>query len=148
VASRLHARALDPDDLAAIAPLDAAYAASYGLEPAVTAGSLSFYARTGHAFTGMHGGEARGFVLAQAVWDGARPTVWAARLAVAEPGEGLRRALLEALTKSAYDAAVYDLVVLAPEGDAELRAALGEMQYRPAPLRFFARTLGSRGQKG
>ena len=55
-------------------------------------------------------------------------------------------ALLEAVTKSAYDAAVYDLRVLAPEGDAGAAAALGVKQYTPHPERVYARTLGSRSQ--
>lgn len=144
-----HARPLDPDDLAALEPIDRAYAARHGLEPALTRGSAGFYARAGHAFTALRDGEAVGFALAQAVWDGRRPTLLLGRLAVLEEGDReARGALLEAVTKSAYDAAVYDLAVDLPSGDDDGAAALAAKSYREAPQRRFVRVLGSRGAAG
>lgn len=139
-------RPIDVDDLAALAPIDAAAAARAGRETAVTRGSLSFYARSGHAFVAEDATGVRGFALAQAVWDGRRPTVRLQALAVADDGDrDARASLLEAVTKSAYDAAVYDLVATVPEGDPDALRLLADEGWRPEPVRAFRRTLGSRG---
>lgn len=139
-------RPIDVDDLAALEPIDVAAAARAGREPTVTRGSLSFYARSGHAFVAEDARGARGFALAQAVWDGRRPTVRLQTLAVADDGDReTRSGLLEAVTKSAYDAAVYDLVAALPEADAEAHRLLADEGWRPEPVRAFRRTLGSRG---
>jgi len=80
------------------------------------------------------------------VWDGRRPTVRLQALAVTDDGDReARAALLEAVTKSAYDAAVYDLVATIPEGDPEALRLLADEGWRPEPVRAFRRTLGSRG---
>jgi hypothetical protein len=142
-----YARPLSPDDQDALTGIDAAYAAAFGLEPLISKSSVSFYVRTGHAFVAVRGAAPVGFVFAQAVWNGTRPTVYAARLAVADPAdEGAREALLEALTKSAYDAAVYDLQVQVPEADGEASRALSAKRYAPLAERLYNRRLGSRGQ--
>lgn len=139
-------RPIDVDDLAALERIDAAAAARADREPVLTRGSLSFYARTGHAFVAEGAGGVRGFALAQAVWDGRRPTVRLQALAVADDGDDeARAALLEAVTKSAYDAAVYDLVAAVPEGDPEALRLLADQGWRSEPVRAFRRTLGSRG---
>jgi hypothetical protein len=139
-------RPIDVDDLAALEPIDAATAARSGREPTVTRGSLSFYARSGHAFVAEDASDTRGFALAQAVWDGRRPTVRLQALVVADDGDReARAALLEAVTKSAYDAAVYDLVAVVPEGDPEAQRLLADQGWRPEHVRAFRRTLGSRG---
>lgn len=139
-------RPIDVDDLAALEPIDAAAAARAEREPALTRGSLSFYARSGHAFVAEGASGARGFALAQAVWDGRRPTVRLQTLAVSDDGDReARAALLEAVTKSAYDAAVYDLSAMVPEGDLEVQRLLADEGWRPEPVRAFGRTLGSRG---
>lgn len=111
----------------------------------VTRGAISFYERTGHAFLAEDEGGVRGFVLAQAVWDGNRPTVRLQRLAIAERDDDeARHALLEALTKSAYDAAVYDLVAEVDAADAAVRAWLEANGWRLHETRLYGRTLGSR----
>ena len=147
-AGRRYARALSPDDGAALASIDAAYAEEHGLEPALTPGSLSFYARSGHAFVACLDDAPQGFALAQAVWDGARPVLQASRLAAAgdAPAE-VAALLLEALTRSAYDAAVYDLKLLVPETDERTRTALHAQGFRLERLLAYGRTLGSRGRK-
>lgn len=136
-------RPVEVDDLEGLAPLDAAYAAAHGLAPAVTRAALAFYARSGHAFVLGPAAAPRGFVLAHAVWDGARPTVAVARL-VADGGDPtVLAALLEAVVKSAYDAAVYDVVAEVPAGDAAATTALGA-PWSERPVRRFERVLGSR----
>lgn len=145
------ARPLSPDDQEVLGPLDASYAAQFGLEPVVTRSSVSFYVRSGHAFVAVRNGETVGFVLAQAVWNGTRPTVYVNRLAVADPSDTVadteaREALLEAVTKSAYDAAVYDLQVQVPETDDGAAQALGVKSYTLRAERVYGRVLGSRGQ--
>jgi hypothetical protein len=140
-----HARPLESDDLPAVRAIDKAYARAYGLEPRATEASLRFFARTGHAFVAVGEGGVRGYVLAQAVFDGERPTLFASRFVSPPPGDGdALRALLRSLTKSAYDAGVYDLHVEIPAGDAAGRAALHAESYLPAPSSIFQRQLGSR----
>ena len=111
---------------------------------------MSFYVRTGHAFVAVRAGETVGFVFAQAVWNGTRPTVYVNRLAVVEAADAARtearEALLEAVTKSAYDAAVYDLQVQVPEADGGAAQALAAKSYQLITERLYARVLGSRGQ--
>lgn len=145
------ARPLTAEDQAALEPLDASYAAQYGLGAVVTKSSVSFYVRSGHAFVAVRGGETIGFVFAQAVWNGTRPTVYVNRLAVTEVADtdidaGAREALLEAVTKSAYDAAVYDLQVQVPEADGGAAGALAAKSYVLTAERLYSRVLGSRGQ--
>jgi hypothetical protein len=139
-------RPLAADDLAALGPIDRTAAARVGSEALLTPGGTSFYARTGHAFVVETDEGPRGFCLAQAVWDGRRPTLRLAALRVAHEGDGeARAALLEAVTKSAYDAAVYDLVAELPEGDVAAQDLLRREGWEPEPVRPFRRTLGSRG---
>ena len=139
------ARPLTPEDQEGLEPLAAAHAERYGLEPLLTKSSVSFYVRTGHAFVALRAGEVVGFVLAQAVWNGTRPTVYVNHLVAPEVEAG--EALLEAVTKSAYDAAVYDLQVQLPEGDAAAAQALEAKSYALLPERLYGRVLGSRGQQ-
>ena len=147
MATLTFARPLSPDDQDALEPLDASYAEHFGLEPVLTKSSVSFYVRTGHAFVAERGGETVGFVLAQAVWNGTRPTVYVNRLGVPEVTDsGAREALLEAVTKSAYDAAVYDLQVQVPEADDGAARALAAKSYVLTPERVYGRVLGSRGR--
>jgi hypothetical protein len=136
-------RPVDVDDLDALEALDAAYAAAHGLAPAVTRASLAFYARSGHSFVAGPAGAPRGFVLAHAVWDGARPTVSVARVVAAGDEASVLHALVEAVVKSAYDAAVYDLAIELPAADGAARAAL-EAPWRERPVRRFERILGAR----
>ena len=142
------ARPLSQEDEAELTEIDKSYADRIGLTPFLSRSSLHFYIRTGHSFVSVSSGQPTGFVLAQPVWNGTRPTVYVNRLAVAEVTDTASRlALLEAVTKSAYDAAVYDLQVLYPVADEEGLGALEEKQYFERPYRIFERILGSRGQK-
>ncbi len=148
MATLTFARPLSPDDQEALEPLDASYAEHFGLEPVLTKSSVSFYVRTGHAFVAEREGETVGFVLAQAVWNGTRPTVYVNRLSVSDVTDsGAREALLEAVTKSAYDAAVYDLQVQVPEADDGAARALAAKSYALTPERVYGRVLGSRGRR-
>lgn len=141
----LSLRPVAVDDLAELQPLDAAYAREMGVEPAVESASLGFFARTGHAFVAEAGGRLLGVVLAQAVWDGVRPTVRVSRLVGALEA---RRALAEAVVKSAYDAAVYDLAAEVPAADEALAALLSAAHWSERPTRRFERVLGSRANPG
>lgn len=139
-------RPLDTADLENVQSVDAAAARTDQRPPVATRGSISFYARSGHAFVAEDGDGVRGFALAQAVWDGTRPTVRLGTLAVAQPSDGeARAALLEAVTKSGYDAAVYDLICEIPDGDDDARVLLDAAGWHPQPIRVYGRTLGSRG---
>jgi len=139
-------RPLELGDLERVQAVDAASARATRRPPVATRGALSFYARTGHAFVAEDDSGARGFALAQAVWDGTRPTVRLRTLAVAESSDAeARAALLEAVTKSAYDAAVYDLICELPEGDDDARDLLAAAGWSLEPVRLYGRTLGSRG---
>jgi hypothetical protein len=147
--SLTHARPLTPDDQERLEPIDRAHTLLFGLEPVVTRGSVSFYVRSGHAFVSQRAGQVTGFVLAHAVWNGQRPVVQVNRLAVAEAGDHASRlALLEAVTKSGYDAAVYDIQVQLVAHDSAGRLALEAKQYHATPLMIFERVLGSRGRAG
>ena len=139
-------RPLTVDDLDDLAALDAAYAERLDLASLMTLASANFHARSGHSFVAEDDRGVHGFVLAHAVWNGVRPVVRATRLAVAAGAPDARAALIETLTKSAYDAAVYDLEIEVPDGDVDLRTALEAEQYRPAPSVLYRRVLGSRGQ--
>ena len=142
---RFLVRPVEVDDLASLAPVDGAYAERHGVDAIVTAASLAFFARTGHAFVAQVGARVAGVALAQAVWDGAKPTVRVARLA----GEdAAREALAEAVVKSAYDAAVTDLVADVPDSDRALAMLLAATGWVARPVRRFERTLGSRGTTG
>ena len=141
------ARPLTPEDDELLEPIDVSYAKTLGLEPIVSKASISFYARSGHAFVAITEGEASGFVLAHAVWNGARPVVQVSRLAVMNENDTeAREALLEAVTKSAYDAAVYDIHVYAPALDKGASTALETKDYTSVPITVWQRILGSRGQ--
>ncbi len=137
-------RPVEVDDLERLLPIDTAYAHAHDVGAVVNRAALGFYARTGHAFVAERAGRTLGVVLAHAVWDGARPTVTIARTAVAEDAPEARRALLEAVVKSAYDAAVYDLVADVPVSDRATAAVLAEA-WHERPTRRFERQLGSRG---
>ena len=148
MARLIFARALSQDDGDDLAPIDRLYAQHFGLEPIATRSSLNFYTRTGHAFVAVKEGEIAGFAFAQSIWNGTRPTVYLNRLAVADLDDTESRlALIEAVTKSAYDAAVYDLQVQLPKGDKSGISALADKGYSEVDVVSFARVLGSRGQQ-
>ena len=141
-------RALSPEDEHELISLDKTYAAAHKLEPVLSRASLNFYGRTGHSFASLKANSHTGFVLAQSIWNGQRPVVLIARLAVAAEDESSRTALIEAVTKSAYDAAVYDLLVLQPASDSAGASSFKHSDYRETSVQLFERILGSRGQGG
>lgn len=142
----VQARPLDPDDAEALTAIDRSDAARTGRTPVLSRGALAFYERSGHAFTAWRDGTPQGFALAQAVWDGAQATVRLATVALADASDHeVRAALLEAVTKSAYDAAVYALAADVPDTDPEARALFEAAGWRPLAARPYRRTLGSRG---
>ena len=133
-------RPVTVEDLETLAELDGAYAGEHGAPAVVSAGSVAFYARAGHAFVAERADAVVGGALAHADWDGRRPTVRLVRLMGAP---GARAALLEAVVKSAYDAGVVDLVAEVPVADEALAALLADA-WRERPVRRFERVLGSR----
>ena len=135
-------RPVAADDLAALAPLDAAYAARLGLEPQVTLGSLHYFGRSGHSFVAEEGGAALGFALAHSTWAGGDAALRLERLVGAPAAAG---ALAAAVVKSAYDAGVYRLVAELPRGDATGRAAVEAAGFTPRETVSYARRLGSAG---
>lgn len=141
-------------DLDALAAIDGGYGARFGVEPVVNAASLRYFARSGHAFVAERvapdgTASCRGFVLAHAVWGGDRAAVQTSRLATAEAEESaVTAALLAALTKSAYDAGVYDLSVTLPRGDTALGDALAQATFQQDASVTFRRALGSRARNG
>ncbi len=142
------ARVLSQDDDEALEPIDKSYAQHFDLEPIMTRSSLNFYTRTGHAFVAVKEDEITGFAAAQSIWNGTRPTVYLNRLAVADLEDTESRlALIEAVTKSAYDAAVYDLQVQLPKGDKSGIKAFQDKGYSEVETVTLERILGSRGQK-
>ena len=109
--------------------------------------ALRFYARSGHSFVASDDQEPRGFVLAQAVWQGDRATVLATRIA-AESAE-VYGGLLRALVKSAYDANAYEVALLAEPGvNRELDRQLAEAGLTSSGRTLFVRVLGSRAGRG
>ncbi|HNR00770.1 MAG TPA: DUF1999 family protein [Trueperaceae bacterium] len=150
-------RPLVEGDLERLAELDDAYSTANDLERAVNLAALRFFERSGHSFVaeaaggsaagapGEGAGDAVGFLLAQAVWTGERPTVHAHRLvARGADAAGARSALARALVKSAYDAGVYDLVFRTPRADAALRTALAGEGYLQDDHVTLALVLGTR----
>lgn len=150
-------RPLVAGDLERLAGLDDAYSARHGLERAVNLAALRFFERSGHSFVAevddgvadsaptdtAAGAELAGFLLAQAVWTGERPTVHAHRLVAR--AEGTSDALAKALVKSAYDAGVYDLVFRTPRADDALRTALLGEGYLADDHVTLTLVLGTRG---
>jgi hypothetical protein len=138
-------RPLTADDIDALRALDGEYSRRTGSEELVEPASLSFFERSGHAFVLEERGTARGFLLAQAIWNGRRPTVLVGRVVATD--EAGRAALLDAVTKSAYDAGVYDLLLELPEADGEAAPTLAACGYYPRESRLYSRMLGSRARQ-
>ena len=144
----IFARPLQADDSEPLKLIDETYTKFFSLESKLTKGSLNFYIRTGHAFTAVRKSEIVGFILAQAVWNGNRPIVFINHMAVADIKDlAARLAMLEAVTKSAYDAAVYDIQVQIPTKDIVAIQSLAEKQYDKRDLSIYERILGSRNVK-
>lgn len=72
--------------------------------------ALRFYERSEHSFVAEKDGELPGAIFAQSVWQGDRPSVLVTRMWLAHAGDQDTAAgLLRACSKSAYDAAIYEL---------------------------------------
>ena len=147
-ATVIEVRPLDTDDGDSAAPLEAAYAERNACAPLADAAALRHYARGGHAFVARSAGTTVGLVLAHTVWDGARPVVRVARLCAARDDGDVLKRLVGAVVKSAYDAAVYDLVAELPDRDTAGRAAVEAHAFASAPVTRFERVLGSRSAGG
>ena len=110
--------------------------------------ALRFYARTGHSFVAAEPKAQRdatlGYLLAQAVWHGDRPTVHVSSVRVhADSPAVTLNGLLRACVKSAYDSGVYE-VRLSADNAQELQAAQHE-GFKETSSRSLVRFLGSRG---
>ena len=105
--------------------------------------ALRFYERSEHSFVADEDGALQGAIFAQSVWQGDRPTVlitrtWLAERASPETAAGL----LRACTKSAYDAAIYEVhLPVTPE----LTAAASGEGFRSLGA-YAARFLGTRAE--
>lgn len=139
-------RPLEADDLDALCALDGAYAERVGVEPMVDMATVRHHARSGHAFVACRDDDPapRALVLAHTVWDGSRPVVRVSRLVAHDDDPVLLDRLLGAVLKSAYDAAVYDLVAEVPQADAAGQASLQANGFGARAVRRFERVLGSR----
>ena len=111
--------------------------------------ALRFYARSEHSFAAVEHPDhdpstVLGFVLAQSVWMGDKPIVWVSclRVHLDAPG-GTLAGLLHAVTKSAYDGAVYELHL--PATPEVLKVAEKE-GYVDSGVRHLVRYLGSRAR--
>lgn len=142
----LVARPLSVSDLGPLEAIELRHLEAFGGDALVTAASLGYYQRSGHAFVVERAGAAVGFVLARALWDGRRATVSAARFALADPGdEAAADALLAALTKSAYDAGAYRLELQLDDGAGSAIARSLDSGFRRSGITQLVRTLGSGG---
>lgn len=144
----LESRPLDTIDLESLRALDRIHTRRFGVEPLISAASLGYYRRSGHAFVAERDGTAVGFILGRALWDGQQAAVSAARVAVAEPGDvAVLTTLVDAFTKSAYDAGVYRLELRLDDDDATAIDAGLARGYRRAAHTILSRRLGSREAK-
>ena len=72
--------------------------------------ALKFYERSEHSFVADDEGALCGFVLAQPVWQGDRPVVLIRTVSLApQVPSGTAAGLFQAVIKSAYDTAVYEV---------------------------------------
>ncbi|WP_045234276.1 DUF1999 domain-containing protein [Deinococcus pimensis] len=105
--------------------------------------ALRFFERSEHSFVADEDGELVGALFAQSVWQGDRPTVLVSRVWVADGAPADTAAgLLRACTKSAYDAAVYEVHLPVTEA---LAIAAGAEGFRDVG-RYAVRYLGTRGE--
>lgn len=145
MATQLRIRPITTEDHQQLLNIDTHYTQQAQLELVVTMASVRFFERSGHSFIAESDEGVHGFVLAQSVWNGQKPTVLVSRVALLDVTDDVvRGALLEAVTKSAYDAAVYDLLLLQSAHDARADAVLTDKQFSLLDVRLYGRVLGSR----
>lgn len=98
-------RALEASSLVGLSPQQAA------AQSRTSEAALKFFERSEHSFVAAKGGELRGLLLAQSVWQGDKPIVLVSLLLGSDEA---REGLLRACVKSAYDTAVYELHLCVP----------------------------------
>ena len=104
--------------------------------------ALRHFARSGHSFVAeTRQGEVRGFVLAQAIWQGDWATVLVSRILATD--EATYEALLRALVKSAHDAGAYEVALFVRKESGAARAAVS-VEFQVGPLALARKRLGRR----
>lgn len=108
--------------------------------------SLSFHARTDHSFV-LEGfdDQLKGVALAQSVWNGVEPELRVGGIWVDSENVEDTSILLDAVVKSAYDAAVYRLRFDTQEGDLHIVSVLERTGWSREPIVVFTAQLGSDG---
>jgi Protein of unknown function (DUF1999) len=113
--------------------------------------SLKFYARSEHSFAAIDDPNLEptlvlGFILAQSVWMGDKAIVYISSIKVHyDAPTGTLAGLLHAVTKSAYDSAVYEIHL---ESDKHLEPVAKREGYTDTGLKHMVRILGSRSVSG
>ncbi len=122
--------------------------------------ALRFYSRSEHSFVAVSTGSSTesgtesgdleapsnvyGFILAQSVWMGDKPIVWVSHARVhPDAPSGCLAGLLHAVTKSAYDSAVYEVHLA---GDKNLEHFAHKEGYKDIGAKHMVRFLGSRNE--
>lgn len=102
--------------------------------------ALEFYSRSPHSFLAHRTGEIRGFVLAQAVWQGDQ-TVVLVRQVVAD-SEAVYGGLLGQVVQSAYRAGASSVALHADSREASAIKVMAEQGFSFAPKVLAVRDLG------
>jgi Protein of unknown function (DUF1999) len=114
--------------------------------------ALRFYARSEHSFVAVSPesidpdapSNVYGFILAQSVWMGDKPIVWVSNARVhPDAPSGCLAGLLHAVTKSAYDSAVYEMHLAV---DKNLEHFAHKEGYKDIGAKHMVRFLGSRNE--
>ena len=138
-------RPLCTEDEGALIPIDLAYSTAYLVNTIIGRAQLSFYVRTGHAFVAEETGIVSGFILAHAIWDGARPSVRIRRVVSSGNQSDVVAALLGAVIKSAYDSGVYNIELEIVLRDKTSLSVLADQGFEMRPVALYGRRLGSQG---
>ena len=116
--------------------------------------ALRHFERSGHSFVAEDTAEdgadrVRGYVLAQSVWQGDRPAVFVRALVLDDAqDEDMRRGLLRAVVKSAYDTAVYEVhLPVSPELRAAAQAEEAHLTGHYAVIHLGTRAESAPGEK-
>lgn len=108
--------------------------------------SLTFHARTDHAFVLEDArGNVLGVTLAQSIWNGIEPELRIGGIWVVGDAEDGLGVLLDAVVKSAYDAAVYRLRFDADPAQGAVKTLLEATGWLQQPTTVYAARLGSDG---
>ena len=112
--------------------------------------ALRHYERSGHSFVAEdHDDRVRGYVLAQSVWQGDRPALLVRALVLDDAqDEDMRRGLLRAVVKSAYDTAVYEVhLPVTPELRATAQAEEAHLTGQYGVIHLGTRAESAPGEK-